>query len=112
MTPDNPDHVALAECMRLAMRDPATKRQLESMLEDRDWFTVASFACYCVQGQTLGLRPWEGPPVAVSDNFADEHVSQHKAVKLPRRMLAAGLSRYEPSPLRALKQRQRVPTRV
>jgi hypothetical protein len=99
---DDPDIIALRECFGLACEDPTRKRQLESMLEDRDWFTVARFACRCVQDQTLGLRPWEKPPCVVSDDFADEPHNQRAAVKLLQKMLAAGVSRYHPDPMAAL----------
>jgi hypothetical protein len=74
------------------------------MLQDRSWFDVARFACRCVQDQSLGLRPWEKPPCIVSDNFADEPHNQRAAIKLLQKMLAAGVSRYDPNPITALKK--------
>jgi len=103
MTETNPDILALRECMALACREPDRKQRLESMLQDRDWFTVARFASYHVQGRTLGPRPWERPPCAVSDDFAKEPHNQRAAVKLRQKVLAAGVSRYHPDPMAALR---------
>jgi len=93
--------------MQIAMLNSDRKQQLESKLKDESWHTVAVFAAYCVQGETLCLRPWELPPCAVSDNPAEESAAQQGAVKMLQKMLAAGLSRYEPDPLNALAVRTR-----
>src|SRR5262245_38459130 len=99
MTTD-PDHVALTKCMRLAMQDPPTRVQLESMLQDRDWFSVARTACDHVQVESLNLKPWMQPPCVVS---ADGVEQDQAAQNLLRKMLAAGISRYTPNPMAALK---------
>jgi hypothetical protein len=99
------DRDALERCMQLAMLDESQKHQLESKLKDESWHDVAVFAAYYVQGYCLRLRPWELPPCAVSDNPEEESQAQQGAVKLLNKMLAAGLSRYEPDPLNALAMR-------
>jgi hypothetical protein len=77
------------------------KTQLESMLEDRPWQKVAEFAAYGQQMRSLGLRPWEWPPCWVhTDDANPEH---GEAVKLLKRLLDAGLSRFEPDPIKALR---------
>lgn len=95
------DTHALRRCMEIAMRDPARKQQLESKLKDESWHAVAKFACYVVQTDNLHLPLWaEFPPC-----WADEHDPQPQdksAQRLLRKMLQAGLSRYEPDPMAAL----------
>jgi hypothetical protein len=92
------DMDALRKCMEIAKRDPLRVEQLESMLEDRPWIEVARFACYCVQGDVLRLKLWESPPCSPSDDEA--------AWKLLQKMLKAGVSRFDPDPLRALEAAQ------
>jgi hypothetical protein len=64
-------------------------------------------AAYHCQYKNLQLKPWETPPMWVRD--IDEALSAppgpgraHRAAELLKRMLACGLSRYEPDPLAAL----------
>ena len=71
--------------------------QLRSKLETESWFEVAQFAAYCCQGTTLNLDLSEHPPCVVD---VDE---PGPAAVLLGRMLKAGVSRWEPDPLRALK---------
>jgi hypothetical protein len=68
--------------------------QLNSMLKERPWIEVASFASYCVQGDVLRLKPWESPPCCSSGDEA--------AQKLLQKMLKAGVSEFGPNPLAAL----------
>jgi hypothetical protein len=92
------DIEALRMCMEIASREPDRAEQLESMLEDRPWLEVAQFACYCVQGDVLRLKLWESPPCASSGDEA--------AQKLLQKMLKAGVSQFDPDPLRALETAQ------
>jgi hypothetical protein len=55
------------------------------------------------------LKPWEFPPIWIDDISATlkeppESKDRHRAAKLLQRLLAAGLSRYEPDPLAALER--------
>ena len=52
------------------------------------------FACYCVQGHALRLKPWQSPPCSASDDKS--------ARKLLRKMLEAGASQFHPNPVWAL----------
>jgi hypothetical protein len=81
--------------MEIAMRDRKLARQLDEQLKDRPWLEVAEFASYCLQCDNLKLLPHQSPPCGFIGNDLD-------AADLLRRMLAAGLSRYEPDPLAAL----------
>ena len=74
--------------------------QIERMLKRQLWQEVAQFAVYGCQMKSLGLRPWQFPPAWVSPNDLDpEHAD---AVALLKRLLDAGLSRWEPDPIGAL----------
>lgn len=47
------DIAALTLAMEQTHREPDRTEQLDSMLQDRDWFEVASFAAYHRQMETL-----------------------------------------------------------
>ena len=88
-------------------RDAATRAQIEAKLKTELWLSVAVFCVEHCQEIALHLRPWEcWPPSAVAVEDVDEPKYEHRGISqsaaLLRRMLAAGLSRYEPDPVRAL----------
>jgi hypothetical protein len=91
------DHDALARAMTMAQKDRKLAAQLDKQLQDRPWHEVAEFAAYCLQCENLKLLPHQTPPCAViGDSRARD------AADLLRRMIAAGLSEFEPDPLAAL----------
>ena len=94
------DRAALDECLRLARADPTCRQQIDSMLEERDWREVAEFAAYGCQRRALKLKPWQSPPC-----WGNEDDS--RSIALLNRMLEAGLSAFEPSPLEALAKAKR-----
>jgi hypothetical protein len=66
---------------------------------------VALFAAYGAQGDALHLKSWQPPPcwVEIGDGEIAPVLGRRAAAEeLLRRMLAAGLSRYEPDPIGAL----------
>jgi hypothetical protein len=65
------------------------------------WEEVAEAAAYHFQIERLELKPWEDPPC-----LGDEDGNGPADVLL-RRMLAAGISRYHPDPLAALREAKR-----
>jgi hypothetical protein len=90
--------LAMEKCCALGRE---REDQIAAMLEDRSWVDVAEFAARVCQMESLHLEPWRMPPACVSetgDGFHDDP----DAVALLRKMLAAGVSRYDPSPLTAL----------
>ena len=102
------DRDALERAMAIAQREPQRAEHLASKLEDEDWREVAEFAAYGCQIESLGLKPWQSPPVHIDEN-ADEPDNAEREPdtvgrKLLRQMLRAGVSRYEPDPLAALQQ--------
>ena len=70
--------------------------QIDVMMQDRDWLDVARFASGCAQGRSLNLKPWESAPIWGAE------VGDAPEDNLLRRMLAAGLSQFEPDPIGAL----------
>jgi hypothetical protein len=86
----------------------ARAKQIDSKLASESWEDVAEFAAYCAQGRALDLMPWQSPPChanlrALSEPFGDPRAARESA-ELLRRLLDAGLSRFEPDPLGALEQ--------
>jgi hypothetical protein len=102
------DRDALKRAMQIAQRDPLRAEQLQKKLEDEEWTEVAMFAAYGCQIESLSLRPWQSPPAHIDEN-ADEPENPERepdtaARKLLRRMLRAGVSRFDPDPLTALQR--------
>jgi hypothetical protein len=108
----NVDREALTRAIELAKAEsPAQRQQIENMLAKDGWDETARFAVYCCQDRRLKLKPWEMPPcwvrsdpdvllaAPVSDH---DHRGQRQAALLLKRLLTAGLSRYEPDPEAAL----------
>ena len=82
-------------------------RQIADKLASEPWEDVGEFASYSAQCRALRLRPWQFPPCWIDDipaalNDPEPHRGLRTAGELLQRMLAAGLSRYEPDPLKAL----------
>jgi hypothetical protein len=77
---------------------------------EREWahdgFEAAGLtAVYSAQCTTLRLTPWQAPPCHVrgaSDAPSDDYGHRSSELALRDRLLAAGLSVYEPDPLSAL----------
>ncbi|RVD68420.1 hypothetical protein EN751_31535 [Mesorhizobium sp. M4A.F.Ca.ET.029.04.2.1] len=93
--------------MELASHDRLRKEQLQHKVEADGWFDAAVFACYVCQTDTLRLKPWEMPPLYGGPLPGDSGLvrsSGLQAEKLLKRMMAAGLSRYEPDPIAALRR--------
>jgi hypothetical protein len=66
----------------------------------KDWIEAGKSAAYSCQVRVLGLKPWQSPPC-----YGDAHPGHDghaDAAVLLKRLLACGLSRYEPDPLGAL----------
>jgi hypothetical protein len=75
--------------------------QLNSLFGQREWFAVATLAVHDCQVRSLALRPWQTAPMHVADPD-NPKPGDEEAAELLRRLLAAGLSRFEPSPIEAL----------
>jgi hypothetical protein len=103
---DQVDRDALTRAMEIASRDPARREQLEAKIVEDGWREAAEFAAAHCQRIALALKPWQEPPACTYDD-AD-------ASRLLDRMLARGISQWEPDPAKALaevaaKRRKRKP---
>src|SRR5262249_57104921 len=96
-------------------RSPADRREVDEQLKIRSWFAVALDAVYDAQMMLVRPRLWQPTPHDIIDiegtlARGDDGVGgSYRAALLLKRMHAAGLSRYEPDPVRALaraKERQ------
>jgi hypothetical protein len=94
------DEEALERSLEIALRDPSRAGQLQSKLEDEPRREVLEFASYGCQLRALSLRPWQSPPVHCDED--EENPRDADGQNLLRKMLAAGVSRYDPDPLKAL----------
>jgi hypothetical protein len=87
-------------------------RQIEEKLREEPWERVGRFAAYACQDKHLQLKPWMVPPCWLRDDrdvqdalsMPHDHTGRRTAGELVQRLLAAGLSCYEPSPIDALEQ--------
>ena len=70
------------------------------LLQGDPWIEVAEFASYSCQIHALNLKPWQSPPCTEDED--DPTPRDRAAQTLLRRMLRAGLSRFDPDPLKAL----------
>jgi hypothetical protein len=101
------DRQALKRALVMARAEsPGRARQIDAMLAERpSWLRAALFASYSCQSETLHLKPWQSPPCWMGDTKPIDDPQQHglfAAWDLRRRLLAAGLSAYEPDPIAAL----------
>lgn len=101
---DPVDRDALTRAMEIAARDPDRAEQLQEMLAKQPWVEVAEFAAYVCQCRALGLKPGDEPPCAADPDDPDDR--SPGARLLLRKMLHAGVSRYEPDPAAALARRR------
>ncbi|MFH1342121.1 MAG: hypothetical protein ABIL01_13115 [Pseudomonadota bacterium] len=85
---------------------PIRARQIHDMLSTRPWETVAKFASYSAQIESLGLSPWQNPPMYARlpdlEKPFDDPRGERQAAEILKKLLAHGLSRYEPDPLAAI----------
>jgi hypothetical protein len=99
------DIEALERAISLARRESSELRQqIDGLLERDGWFAAASLACYHFQRGLIRPRLWQRTPadldvcdvekiIAAGD---DGLAGDYRCAKLVRKMLAAGLSKFEP----------------
>jgi hypothetical protein len=79
------DRDAMRRCIEIMRHESPESRE-----------QAGHFAAYAVQCDTLRLKPWEAPPCCVWG------YDQSGGIELRERLVAAGLSIYEPDPVKAL----------
>jgi len=112
------DRAALERALAEAL-EGESREQVRKKLETESWFTVARFAAYSLQMDSLHLKPWQIAPLWIdpeeideilrveTDADSDEDVA---AARLLKRMLSYGVSRFDPDPMGAI-QRARAAVR-
>jgi hypothetical protein len=112
MTLNEIDRDALARALIAGRAEsPGRAKQIDSKLQHESWQEVAEFAAHCVQGRSLNLQPWQKPPLcyfshlesALREPYGDV-AGAREAAEVLKKMLALGLSRFEPNPLQAIQQ--------
>jgi hypothetical protein len=94
--------------MRLAIAtlesDPELHNTIETLLRDRGEQEAGVWAVGLLQTKNLKLKPWECPPCDCFNVAApsDVYGCRPSELRLLQRMLAAGVSRYDPNPMQAL----------
>jgi hypothetical protein len=111
------DQDALERAIAIARSDPEERAVIDRLMGKEGWFTAAVQACYHCQRELIRPRLWQPMPHDIDPDKIDAIIArgddglagEYQAARLLRRMLRAGLSRYEPDPVRALaeaKERQ------
>jgi hypothetical protein len=100
---------ALKRAIVLAKNEnPGRAAQIDAMMHGWEgWQRAAEFAAYCCQCRTLRLKPWQSPPCSSGPhNNVDDFpgAGRAAAAQLLKRLLDAGLSRWEPDPIAALER--------
>jgi hypothetical protein len=88
--------MALQRSLKLARAEPEYAAQIAAKVAAEGWEAAAELAAYNLQIDNLGLRPWMNPPC-----FAEVRPDP-KALAILVKLVAAGLSRFEPDPVAAL----------
>jgi len=89
-------------------RDPTSDEPIDRKRDPERWYEAAHSAAYACQCAVLRPKPWQPVPaneyVSVTDDDSEYGpvMGRAAAAELLRRLLAAGLSRYEPDPIEAL----------
>jgi hypothetical protein len=106
---DQRDLEAMRRAIETLRGDSELGDSIAAMLQNQSEQEVGLFASTILQLRALRLRPWEATP-AESFNVADpsDHFGcRPNEVALLRKMLALGISRYDPTPLAAIEHAER-----
>jgi hypothetical protein len=104
------DRLALDRAIQLTLAedDQGRVEQVKDMLATRCWLDVATFCAYHQQARNLRIRPWEYTPCWIGPHEIDATIARgqdwqkYGAARLLKRMLACGLSEFDPTPLESL----------
>jgi hypothetical protein len=100
------DLAALELALKLTREEsPGRAQQLLRIQIDDGWRRAACFAAFNCQCNALHLKPWEHAPCWVHD--PDDYPESPEAARLLRRMIKAGVSRYDPDPMSSLEKAER-----
>ena len=105
------DYAALERAMELTLdgKDRDRAEQVSRLLAQDGWRIAAEFCAYVRQREHLQLAPWEDPPSSIPPDEIDRIISrgpidnhQFGGARLLKRMLANGVSAYDPCPIDSL----------
>jgi hypothetical protein len=103
------DRDALLRALDEYCRDPLAAEQIERKRQSGcSWAERAQLAAYSCQCDALNLKPWQFPPCWLSDEQpVDRHLTDglFAGWELRRRLIALGLSPFEPDPVAALQKK-------
>lgn len=110
---DTVDQAALDRAIELTLaeNDPGRAEQIKSFLAENGWHYAASFCASHQQSKNLSLKPWEVGPCSIDLDEVDKIISEgptrnprneFAAAKLLQKMLANGVSPFDPTPLASL----------
>ena len=95
------DEAAIA--LAIEMERAVNPKEIASMLCDRTWKEVGTFAVGRCQDRNLNLKSWECPPYQTRlVDPSDDWGYRPGEVALLKRMLRAGVSRFHPDPMAAI----------
>lgn len=90
--------------------------QITEKITEDSWDVAGRFCAIWAQGRKLQCKPWQICPAGLRDIDAalaeppDDYRGLHNAALLLQRMLAAGVSKFDPDPIAALEAAEaRVP---
>jgi hypothetical protein len=96
------DLAAMARAINwMRHESPNSAEQIEHKIRCEGYEAAGEFAAYAAQCSTLRLRPWECAPCNIWG------YDQSSAIELRDRLLAAGISIFEPDPMQALAEVER-----
>jgi hypothetical protein len=106
------DREALERAIEIARSDPEERETIDRLMKEQGWYVAAHQAVYHCQRELIRPRLWQPMPYdidpaqveAIIARGPDGLAGEYQAARLLRRMLRAGLSRYEPDPIRALER--------
>jgi hypothetical protein len=102
------DRAAMQAAIETLLRlEPTWNETVAGMLQMQPFDQVGAFAAGVCQVKNLRLKAWECPPCDSVTEPSNHYGARASEVLLLRKLLALGLSRFEPDPLMAIKHAER-----
>lgn len=105
------DRAAMTAAIEQMRSESAASRALiDEIIAKQGFEEAGETAAYHCQCKALHLKPWQPPPMHAqprADGRDDGSLGWRRAELLLQRLLAAGLSKYEPDPVGALARIER-----
>jgi hypothetical protein len=107
------DQRALKRAFVAAQSESTEERmRLDEIVRTRGWLAAARDAAYTCQVRNLKPRPWQRPPCEIAPDaqvsYPPSYGHSPAEIGLMRRMLALGVSRFEPDPAAALERAEAI----